>query len=344
MVRQPIFALALARAFAFAACSKDPGANRGATAPRFAFVTNGASEFWTVAAAGVAQAEKETGFEAMVRMLPTGTVAEQKQQLEDALASGVHGIAVSPVDPDNMTALLDDAARRTLLVTHDSDAPKSKRLCFVGIDNYDAGRLAGRMIAEACPNGGAIVLFVANLDQDNARRRRQGIIDELFARERDPARFDSNDAPLRGGKYEIRTTFTDQFDRNKLKDQAQDALNRWPDVACFVGLFEYEPPILLDVVRGAGKLGKIAMVGFDENDATLQGVLDGHLHATVVQDPYEYGRQSMLLLHRLHGEKDPQKRTALLPKGGVLDVPVRALKKADVPAFWQDLKRKTGKK
>lgn len=326
-------------ALALAGCSKP----KAAGAARFAFVTNGASEFWTVAAAGVAQAEKDAGFEAIVRMPSTGAVDEQKRLLEDALASGVHGIAVSPTDPDNMTALLDHLAERTLLVTHDSDAPKSRRLCFVGVDNYDAGRLAGRMIGEACPDGGAVVLFVGNLDQDNARRRRQGIIDQLFGRERDPARFDANGAPLRGGKFEVRTTFTDQFDRQKLKAQAQDALTRWADVACFVGLFAYEPPILLDVVRAAGRLGKVAMVGFDENDATLQGVLDGHLHATIVQDPYEYGRQSMLLLHRLHGEPDAQKRRVLLPPGGVLDVPVRALKKADVPAFWKDLKQKTGR-
>src|SRR5262249_4214946 len=158
---------AVALVVAFAACSKEPGtnANRGAARPRFAFVTNGASEFWVVAAAGVAHAEQEVGIDAVVRTLSTGTVDEQKSKIEDALASGVDGIAVSPVDPDNMTALLDQAAQRPLLVTHDSDAPKSKRLCFIGVDNYDAGRLAGRMIEEACPQGGAVVLFVANIDQ-----------------------------------------------------------------------------------------------------------------------------------------------------------------------------------
>ena len=38
-------------------------------------------------------------------------------------------------------SILDQLAAKTLLITHDSDAPKSKRRCFVGIDNYDAGRL-----------------------------------------------------------------------------------------------------------------------------------------------------------------------------------------------------------
>ena len=56
------------------------------------------------------------------------------------------------------------------------------------------------------------------------------------------------DAVLKAGKYEIRATFTDQFDRQKGKAAAQDALARWQDVAAMVGLFEYEPPLLLEAL------------------------------------------------------------------------------------------------
>ena len=70
-----------------------------------------------------------------------GTVEEQKRILEDLLAMGVQGIAVSPKDPANMTALLDQIAGRALLITHDSDAPASKRLAYIGMSNYDPGRM-----------------------------------------------------------------------------------------------------------------------------------------------------------------------------------------------------------
>jgi ribose transport system substrate-binding protein len=111
-----------------------------------------------------------------------------------------------------------------------------------------------------------------------------------------------------------------------------------------VGMFAYQPPILLDVLRSAQKLGAVQIVAFDEDAQTLQGIVDGHVHATVVQDPYEYGRQSILLLDRLHKAADEPQRAAVLPKNGVLDVPVRALRKADVPGFQQDLAKKLGKK
>ena len=312
--------------------------------PRLAFVTNCVAEFWTVATFGVEAAKKEYAVDAVVRMPPNGTAEEQQRILEDLLAKGVQGIALSPKDPENMTALLDKVAARAVLITQDSDAPKSKRLCYVGMDNYDAGRMCGQLVKEALPNGGAIVVLVGNLDQDNARRRRQGVIDELLDRSHDSMRFDAQDATLKGGAYEIRATFTDQFDRQKGKAAAQDAMVRFSDLACMVGLYEYEPPLILEAVKSASKLGKIAIVAFDENEATLQGILDGHIHGTVVQNPYEYGRRSLQLLSELLRESDPTKRAALLPKGGFLDIPARQIRKDNAKAFWDDLKQKTGKK
>jgi ribose transport system substrate-binding protein len=341
MSARPI-ALALA-----ALVAPDVGAQEPAAAPkqgpRLAFVTNCVADFWTIATFGVDAAAKASGAQVSVHMPPNGTAEEQKRILEDALARGVQGIAVSPKDPENMTALLNRVAGRALLITHDSDAPKSKRLCYVGMDNYDAGRLCGQLVEEALPQGGAIVVLVGTLDQDNARRRRQGLIDQLLDRSHDSSRFDAQDAVLKGDRFEIRATYTDQFDRPRCKAIAQDALGRWNDVACMVGLFEYEPPLLLEAVESARRLGKVKVVAFDENEATLQGILDGHVHGTVVQNPYEYGRASVELLTRLLAEPDPQKRAALLPKDGFLSIPGRAIKKDDVAAFWSDLRQKTGK-
>jgi ribose transport system substrate-binding protein len=331
---------------AFAGCGRS-SANASAPAesrPKLAFVTNCVAEFWSVATCGVEAGKREFDVDVTVHMPPKNTVTEQKQILEDLLARGVQGIALSPIDPANMTGLLDRVAAATVLITHDSDAPDSKRLCYIGMDNYDAGRLCGELIEEAIPQGGPIVILVGNLDQDNSRRRRQGIIDRLLQRSHDPTRFDAQNATLRGGKFEIRATFTDQTDGQKGKAAAEDALVRWPDLACMVGLFEYEPPLILEAVKAAGKLGKVAIVAFDENEATLQGIVDGHIHGTVVQNPYEYGHRSVELLSRLVRERDPQQRAALLPAGGFLDIPARQIRSDNVRAFWDDLKQKTGKK
>ncbi len=66
-----------------------------------------------------------------------------------------------------------------------------------------------------------------------------------------------------------------------------------------VGLFAYNVPACLTAVREAGKLDSIKIVAFDEDDATLQGIIDGEIHGTICQQPYEYGRQSVEILAAL---------------------------------------------
>jgi len=321
----------------------DGAGGGGGGKPRVAFVTNCAVDFWAVAKAGVEAAAAEAGVEALIRMPPNGTAEEQKRQLEDVVAAGVQGVAVTPKDPDNMTAFLDRIAERCTLITHDSDAPKSKRLCYIGVDNYDAGRMCGQLVKEAMPDGGPIVILVGTLDQENARGRRQGLIDELLGRSHDRTRFDAQDAELRDDKWEIRATFTTQMDAQKAKAAAQDSLTRWSDVRGMVGLFAYEPPVILDAVRSAGRLDDVAIVGFDEDAATLKGIQDGEIYGTVVQNPYEYGYRSVMLLAKLLAADGEDARRALLPADGVEVVPARQIRRANVDAFWSDLNKKLGK-
>ena len=304
-----------------------------------AYVTNGIDPFWTIAEKGArdAAADPKINVNVEVRMPPKG-VEDQKRMVQELLAKGVKGIAISPIDADNQGDLLEEIAARTNLITHDSDAPKSKRLCYIGIDNYQAGRACGKLVKQAMPGGGNIMIFVGRLGQDNAKLRRQGLIDELLGRSHDASRYDEPGKELKGGNYVILDTRTDGFDRAKAKQLAQDAITRYPKLNCMVGLFAYNPPVLLDAVRDAGKLGKIKIVGFDENDKTLKGVKDGHLFGTIVQNPYKYGYESVRVLAALaRGDQ------SVLPKDGFLSVPERTITKDNVDDFWQTLKKQTGK-
>jgi ribose transport system substrate-binding protein len=157
--------------------------------PTVAFVTNGIASFWVIAEKGARDAGKEFDVNVLVRMPPKG-LADQKRMCEELLAQKVDGIAISPINPDNQQELLNEMAERTNLITHDSDAPDSQRLCYVGMDNYTAGRMCGELVKEAMPEGGSIMIFVGRLDQLNARQRRQGLIDEVLDRSFDPTRYD----------------------------------------------------------------------------------------------------------------------------------------------------------
>ncbi|MEZ5978654.1 MAG: sugar-binding protein [Planctomycetota bacterium] len=335
MRRNTLTLAAIAALLPLVGCSDATNAN---SRPRIAYVTNGVDPFWTVAEAGAKQAGEDLAVDVLVRM-PSGGLVDQKQILEDLLTQGVDGIAVSPIDHVNQTSFLDDVATRVPLVTHDSDAPGSKRLAFVGMDNYDAGRMAGAALEKALPQGGEVMLFIGRLEQDNARLRVQGVVDELLDRARDDSRRDAPDAVLRGERYTVLGVMTDQFDKSVAKANAADALTAHPEIDAMVGLFAYNPPAILEALRQAGKLGTVTVVGFDEQDATLQGIVDGDVAATVVQDPYQYGYQSVLMLTRIaRGDQDA------VPASGLVDIPARTIGPAEVEAFWTDKKAKLGEK
>lgn len=326
-------AVGLALALVFA-CGGGTADSEGADArPRIAYVTNGIASFWTIAKAGVEAAAEEFDADCDVRM-PANGIVDQKAVLEDLLTRGVDGIAISPIDGANQREQIDEACARTNVITHDSDAPDSRRLCYVGMDNYAAGRLCGELVKEAMPEGGSVMIFVGRLEQDNARRRRQGVIDELLGRSSDASRYDTPGEVQEGGGYTILDTRTDQFDRSRAKSNAEDALALHPDLGCMVGLFAYNPPACLEALAAAGKLGEVQVVAFDEADETLQGILDGNVHGTVTQQPYMYGYESVRILAALARGDD-----SVVPASGFVDVPARLVRRDNAREFWDELER-----
>jgi len=307
-------------AAALIGCNKDSTASSGKKL-KLAFVSNNAATFWTIARAGCEAAEKELGnVEVDFRIPSTGGAAEQQQILDDLLAKGVDGIAVSPVDPANQTAFLDRVASQTLLICHDSDAPASKRVAYIGTDNFAAGVEAGKLIKEALPNGGKIMAFVGYTDAENAKQRYGGVKKEL-----------------EGSKVEVIDIRTDDTDMIRAQKNVEDTLVKYPDIAGLVGLYAYNGPAILNAVRAAGQTGKVKIVCFDENDETLEGVASGDIYGTVVQQPFEFGKQAITKMARhLAGDKE-----ALA--GGTQIIPTRSLKKDDIAGFKAELKKTLGK-
>lgn len=298
------------------------GGAAGGKKLRLAFVTNNSSDFWTIARAGCTKAGEELpNVDVEFRIPSQGTAAEQKRVVDDLLAAGIDGIAISPVDPANQTLMLNETAKQTLLITHDSDAVQSDRACYVGTSNVDAGHEAGKLIKEALPNGGKIMVFVGMKDAQNAKERFQGIQEEL-----------------KGSKVEIIDLRTDDTDRMKAKKNVQDTLVNYDDVGCLVGLWSYNGPAILSAVKGSPKEGKVKIVCFDEEDDTLAGVKEGAIFATVVQQPYEFGYQAIHLMAKvLGGDKSG------IPANKVKIVPTLVIKKDNVEAFQAKLKKLRGK-
>lgn len=287
-----------------------------------AFVTNNASDFWTIARKGVEKADAEMPDVTVEFRLPgQGTADEQQTIVNDLLSKGIDGLAISPVDPANETEFLNGVAEKTLLFTQDSDAPESKRALYVGTDNVAAGKQAGEQILKSLPNGGKIMVFVGKADAQNAKER-----------------FDGIKEALKGSKVEIIDVRTDNTDRAQAKTNVSDTLVKYPDIAGLVGLWSYNGPAIYNAVKEAGKVGKVKIICFDEEEETLQGVEEGAIDATIVQQPYEFGYQAVKLLAQVKGGD-----TSVIPADKKKIVETKVIDKATVAEFATKLKELRGK-
>ena len=305
------------------------GSAKSDNRPTVAFVTNNPYEFWTIARRGTEKAAKEFDVNVEFQMPAGGTAPEQRAIIEDLVAKGVKGIAVSPNDAENQASFLNDIAARVPLVTQDSDLPAgSRRLCYIGTDNYEAGKAAGRLVRECLPKGGKIVIYVGRLEAQNARERRQGVLDALAG--------EANAKGPNFGSYTLIDTMTDEGNQEKCKANVEDTLTRYGTDAdlCLVGLWAYNPPAMLSAVKAAGLAGKVRLVAFDENEETLQGVKDGAIFGTIVQQPFQFGYQAVRILAGL--ARDDR---SVLPPGEILYIPYREIKRDNVETFWDELKR-----
>ncbi|CCE02094.1 putative sugar (D-ribose) ABC transporter (periplasmic binding protein) [Bradyrhizobium sp. STM 3809] len=282
-----------------------------------AFVVNGASDFWKIAEAGLKKAQGELpDYTLQLKYPEQAAAAVQQRMLDDLVAAGAAGIMVSAVDPKNQTEHLNKIAGQTVLFTTDSDAPQSKRIAYIGSSNTELGKDAGKLMLKALPNGGKCVGFVGLLGADNARERIEGVKETI-----------------KGSKVELVDVRGDEIDQTRAKRNVEDILAAMPDVSCLVGFYSYNTPRIYEVLKEAGKLGKIKIIGFDEDPITLGGVKDGAIEGTVVQQPFEWGYQGMKLMAKVvQGDKSG------VPANGIIIVPGKVIEKSNVDDFMAQMK------
>jgi ribose transport system substrate-binding protein len=287
-----------------------------------AFVVNGASDFWKIAEAGVKKAQEELpNYELQFKYPEQAAAAVQQRLMDDLVAGGVDAIMVSAVDPKTSTEALNRVAEQVPLFTTDSDAPDSKRIAYIGSSNVELGKDAGKLMKKALPEGGQCIGFVGLPGADNARERIEGMKEAIA-----------------GSKVELIDVRGDDIDMARAKRNVEDALAADPDIDCMVGFYSYNTPRIYEVLKSAGKLGEITVVGFDEDPITLGGVREGMISATVVQQPYEWGYQGMKLMAKyLEGDK------SVVPADGLIIVPTKIIDQANVDAFEAELKARIGK-
>ena len=288
---------------------------------KIGIVTNAVAPFWNAMVVGMQHAEREWGCDASWAGPPTGQVVEQKRLIESMVAKGVDGLSVSPIDPESMGPALDEvAAEGVHVITMDSDAANSKRLLYIGTNNYNAGREAGRQAVKLLgPDGGKVVAFVGNMAAQNAQDRLKGFKDAT-----------------KDHKIEVVEVREDQTDQNRARRNVEEILQAYPKIDLLLGLWAYNGPAIVAALKDAGKRDAVRVVSFDAEPATLEYLKKGELEVTIVQKPYLFGYLSVAVLYSMRAQ-GVEATLKLLPENRIVDTGVEAITPANVQEYLQRL-------
>jgi len=321
---QLTFVCAVAIALGLAiSCSSSPPATTQKPVKMVAFITNSTSDFWKIARKGTEKADTElTDVAVAFKTTNTGAVDEQNGLVRHALdVEEADAIAISPIDPTAQKTVINNAAKRALVITQDSDAADTDRALYIGADNRAAGRQAGDLIKKALPQGGKIMVFVGKREVQNAKDRFEGLKEAL-----------------QGSNVVVIDLMTDDADAGNARNNAYEALKKNPDIAGMVGLWSYNGPAIVQALRPEGKLGKIQIVCFDDDRETLTAIKDGSIFGTVAQQPFEYGYQTVKAAEQiLKGDR------SVIPANKTIFIPTVVIQKNNVDDYSKKLDQLLGK-
>jgi ribose transport system substrate-binding protein len=292
------------------------------TVKTVAFITNATSDFWKIARKGCDKADSELADVTVAfKTTNTGATEEQNGLIRQALdRDEADAIAISPVDPAAQKKVINDAAKRALVITQDSDAPDTDRTVYLGADNRAAGRQAGELIKRALPQGGKIMVFVGKREVQNARDR-----------------FDGLKEALQGSKVEIIDLVTDDANPGTARENAYQALKKYPDIAGMVGLWSYNGPAIVQALRPEGKLPAIKVVCFDDERDTLTAIKEGLIFGSVAQQPFEYGYQAVKTASQiLKGDR------SLVPADKKIFIPTVVIQSNNIDEYSKKLEQLLG--
>lgn len=319
---------------------------------RIILISNGDAPFWDACSSGVNDAEKkfklrEAGLSAEF-VKNDGKVSGQIKLLEQYLTQNdVAAIGISVIEPDNSTLAelmkkLRDKGVKVITVDSDIDSKKypEARRYYIGTNNRIGGNVLGICAKNMLPGGGNYATFVGYKGAQNAIDRIEGFAEGA------------------GDKFKSIDSREDNLIYKTAVDNVRNVLIDNDNLQMIVGIYAYNGPAAVDVVKERNSREKYKIVTFDADPRSISRMEDGMIDAMVVQDPYHMGYHGVRILKALIEDDKAtidELKKELKPASGaedVFDTPLKVvvpdsgspLKKEMFPANVQFLKLSEFKK
>jgi ribose transport system substrate-binding protein len=268
--------------------------------------SNNKVSYWQTAAAGLTKAAAQMDVKAEMVGSPTYDPKTEHEEFQRIIAKKPSGILVSVSDASVIAPDIDAAIAQGIpVITMDSDAPASKRLLFIGTNNYDAGKMGGQLLVKLLNGKGTVVVFTIP-EQENLKERLRGYKSVL---ETNPGIKITEVIDTRGAAATAFDKTTEIVEKAKTQPDA------------FVCLESVSGAEVADVLERKKVTGKI-IVAMDTDPKTLQFVQKGVISATIAQKPFTMAYYGVKILDDLVHHK-LQTLTADFPRDSFSPIPMR---------------------
>jgi len=290
----PLAALMLL-AFVVSACGRsldDRDASEKRTVTLIVQMKQG--DYWNTVKMGAEVAAKEFGVHLAFDAPETeGDIAEQLLRLQQAIRTGSDAIVLAAGD---YSALSDEVERANRLgipvvaIDTEIDAPSVRS--FIGTNNYEAGKLAGKQLIKLIGTEGQILMLSSMKGARNADDREKGIMDVLA---------DFPGIQLAEKAY----SYSDVQYAGELTRSAMQQIGR---VDGIVALNGHASIGAAEQVVAMGLEGKVKVVAFDSTTEELELLQAGVIQATIAQNPYTMGYLGVKhAASAIRGDKVPER-------------------------------------
>lgn len=247
--------------------------------------------FWADLEKGMEDRAKEVGITAIFHGPQTATASGQIEIIEDFLSMGVDCIGIAANDPATIAPYVKKGLEMGVkMITFDTDAPDSGRLCYVGTDNVAAGQQGAEALIAMLGGKGKVAVLTGGLTALNLNQRIDGFKKAI------------NEYP----DIEIVTIESHGDSLEKGIPIMENLLTEYPDVDAFYCVSG--PNVAAEGLKAAGYApGEKIVFGFDIFEPVPTLIREGYIQATVAQLPYQEGRLVVdTMMKLLAGEDVPE--------------------------------------
>jgi ribose transport system substrate-binding protein len=292
-----VLVVALAATLAIAGCggSKEQASSTGAPAQgqrlRFAVIPKALSiPVFNYAKLGAERQAKEFGNVDILWNAPADAdQLKQKEILESAITQKVDGIAISALNGDFLTDTINKAIDAGIpVVTWDSDAPKSKRYAFYGVDDFASGKIMGEETIRLLDGKGKVAI-ITSVGATNLQRRLDGVREAL----------------AKAPGIQIVEVFDIKEDVVRCAELIATGTKRYPDLGAWVSVGGW--PVFTRNATAAIDPSKTKVISFDTIQPALDLLREGRVTVLLGQKYFGWGSESVKLLYDIkHGKMPSQ--------------------------------------